>query len=114
MVWEDEADPDNAVLAVLHVYALIPTAEGLLAADVFGLRPEASVEREIPLRFAAGQIELEHFPDEEALSRLIEREEGDGAPLAMIDEAQIRRAEAVALNLFPDGLAHQDPMVPGP
>ena len=109
VVWEDEADPDNAVHAVVHVYALVPTGQGVMAMDVFGMRPSAEIETEIPARFAAGIVDVEFYAGEDALGLLIEREEGDGAPLARVEEAGIARAMMVAGRLFPDGPCRELP-----
>ena len=82
--WQDEADADNFLPAVLHVYAIDPQGR---AWDVRGCRPGADVAAEIEEHYAPGEPDSEEFAREAYMRHLVgcwaepDEEEGEAEPI---------------------------------
>jgi hypothetical protein len=105
--WQDEADPDNFIANVLHVYAMDGKGN---AWDVKGVRPQSLIEQEMEDLFSPqdpssdemrseGELKTyvgcwaEGFDDEDPVEE-IER------PLGQYDDQDIERAWQVAQRIF--------------
>lgn len=100
--WIDDADPDNCIPAVTHVYAAI----GDTAFDVSGACPLEDIELDCRERFDAKATGTEEFRTEDELRAYVRDadpdrgEVNDFLPLAPYSVEDIREAEDVARRIY--------------
>lgn len=101
--WQDEADPDNYIPAVVHAYAVDGQGQ---AWDIRGVRAEDAIHEEIAALFGEREVSCDTCRGEGELatyvgSTLIENEEGDEEevelPLDAYTDADVEEAWQMAL-----------------
>lgn len=91
--WQDDADPDNFVPSVVHVYAL--DGQGS-AWDVLGVRPQEDVREDVCGRWRILQYDSDEIRGEGELSVYV----GDDRPLASFTEEDVLEAQECARRIF--------------
>lgn len=106
--WIDPRDPDNALNAVVHVYAVLEHEEREIAVDIFGIRELAAAEDDCRDIYAPGILAFEDCTELEDLMRFVSRgnDDPDDAlkPLHEFDAKMVEEAARDVRMAFPDGL----------
>ena len=111
--WEDEADGDNYLPAVLHVYAIDPNGQ---AWDIHGRRPQDEIREDIEARFSPMEPDSDDCRSEGELRCYVGEwadagEDPIERPLHTYTQEDLDRAWQVAVRVF-DGMAGFIPAVP--
>lgn len=93
--WQDEADPDNYISSVVHVYALDNNGN---AWDIHGVRPEGFIPEDVKQRYGVGEISGDECRSEGELATYVGmmEEEDIELPLHSYEDRLVQEAWEVA------------------